>query len=126
MKERLGSAIALLCAILCIVLAVSVTWGVATRGGSLTVPLVLVVAALGLGLGLIRGSRWALRSLAALFLVAAIILPGVFSPFVVGDYLAAGRQPPTVGATLIWFVPVELLLLTMAFFVDPSSEQRAS
>jgi len=87
---------------------------------------VTVAAVLGLAIGLVRRSRWALRALACLFLFAAIILPGVFSPFAASDYLAAGREPPAVSAILAWFVPVELLLLTMAFVVDPPNKRRRS
>ncbi len=127
MRKRVGSAIALCCAAVCILLAARVIWMAATGGESLTIAVVSAGLALGLALGLIRHSRWALRTLAAMFLLAAIILPaGIFSPFTAGDYLAARREPPTVSTTLEWLVPVEVVLLLIAFVVDPSNEKHVS
>lgn len=61
------------------------------------------------------------RQLVALvILLMAIVLPvGVFAPFTAGDYLAMGESPPTVGETLMWFLPVEMALLFAVYLIDP-------
>src|SRR5437870_13286095 len=50
----------------------------------------------------------------------------IWNPFTAGDYMAGGREPPTVSRTLVWLVPLEVGLLAMAFVVDPSNEKRPS
>ncbi|MBI3756109.1 MAG: hypothetical protein HY265_08125 [Deltaproteobacteria bacterium] len=73
-----------------------------------------------LAYGLLNNYRWALRSSAFIFLMAAIILPvGIFNPFTAGDYMAAGKQPPDVKHTLLWLIPVEIILLSLVFIIDP-------
>ena len=69
--------------------------------------------------GLWRQHRFALRGTAALSLLVAILLPlGTFSIFSAGDYWAAGKEPPTILASLIWLVPTEILLLLGAYILD--------
>ena len=60
------------------------------------------------------------RLIAACLLLVAIILPaGLFSPFTAGDYLAAGETPPTIAETLMWLLPLEIVLLALVFVIDP-------
>ncbi|MCB2184514.1 MAG: hypothetical protein KQH63_21025 [Desulfobulbaceae bacterium] len=63
---------------------------------------------------------------AAAVLFTAIILPvGIFSPFTVSDYMAAGAQPPSIGKTLLWLIPLEVLLLGLVFLLDPKKRNRS-
>ena len=127
LRKRVGSGIALCCAGLSVLVAGRVVWMGAGGSESLPKALVFGFVALGFAVALIRHSRWALRTLAALFVLTAIVLPaGIWSPFTAGDYMGAGREPPTVSKTLVWLVPLEVGLLTMAFVVDPSNEKRPS
>jgi len=99
----------------------------AAGGESLPKALIFGLVALGFAVALIRRSRWALRALAAVFVLTAIILPvGIWNPFTAGDYMAGRREPPTVSRTLVWLVPLEVGLLAVAFVVDPSNEKRPS
>jgi len=69
-------------------------WTAAGGGESLPKALVFGLVALGFTVALIRRSRWALRALAAVFVLTAIILPvGIWNPFTAGDYMAGGREP---------------------------------
>ncbi len=127
LRKRVGSGIALCCAALFVLVAGRLVWTAAGGGESLPKALVFGLVALGFAVALIRRSRWALRALAAVFVLTAIILPvGIWNPFTAGDYMAGGREPPTVSRTLVWLVPLEVGLLAMAFVVDPSNEKRPS
>lgn len=93
------------------------------KAGSLA-SLVLATLALGLAYAIIKQYRWALRLTTAILLVAAVVLPvGVLNPFSAGDYLVAGMEAPSVTQTLLWLVPVEILLLLIAFLIDPESKK---
>jgi hypothetical protein len=75
--------------------------------------------------GLFRKHRWALRGVAFIFLMIAIILPaGLFNPFTAGDYFAAGMEPPAISQTLIWLIPVEIFLLTVIYVIDPKNSKN--
>jgi hypothetical protein len=77
----------------------------------------LVIA--GLIFGLLKSSIVAYRAVAVICLLVAIITPiGIFNPFTAGDYFSEGIDPPSVGSTAIWLVPMEIGLLFTAFFLD--------
>ena len=64
--------------------------------------------------------RFVRRLVAAFILFGAIMVPiGVFSPFTAGDYLAMGVSPPTISETLIWLLPLEIVLLLLVYLIDP-------
>ena len=64
--------------------------------------------------------RFVRRLVAAFILFAAIMVPiGVLSPFTAGDYLARGDTPPTISETLMWLLPLELVLLLLVYLIDP-------
>lgn len=69
-------------------------------------------------------ARWqiALRVSAAILVLAALFLPiGVFNPFAAAD----GIELPSLAATLVWFIPVELCLLLAAWVLDLDLRKRA-
>jgi hypothetical protein len=79
---------------------------------------------LGLAFAIYRQYRWALRLAAGISLLAAVLLPiGLFNPFTAGDYMAAGKAPPSVVQTLLWLIPLEALLLVIVFIIDPRKER---
>jgi hypothetical protein len=117
---------AIICALLLLGAAGDLMYVYCTRHTSVVSP-VLAVLLLGLAFGVFKDRPLALRTLAFLCVLTALILPfGVINPLAVGDYLAQGRQPPTVEATLLWAVPVDLLLLFVAFLIDPRTLRRNS
>ena len=73
-----------------------------------------------LSVGIYVNNRWALRLASATFLLVAIVLPiGAFSPFTAGDFLASGKETPSITKTLLWLVPSEALLLFIVAVIDP-------
>jgi hypothetical protein len=79
---------------------------------------------LGLAFAIFQRYSWALRLAAAICLLVAIFLPaGLFNPFTAGDYMAAGKEPPSVVQTLLWLIPLEALLLAVVFIVDPRKKR---
>ena len=67
--------------------------------------------------------RWALNLLVFTLFLFAILLIGVFSPFAASDYMFLKMEPPSITDILSWFIPVELLLLTMIYFINPSKKK---
>ncbi len=68
--------------------------------------------------------RFVRRLVAAFLLFGAIMVPlGVFSPFTAGDYLAMGESPPTVSETLVWLLPLEIVLLLLVYLIDPKKPE---
>ncbi len=116
-------------ALLCAGAATRLVWVAAVYGRNIFTTGILVSLVLGLAYGIIRQHRWALRTAAGVAVLTAMILPvGLFNPFTAGDYIAAGLEPPSVGQTLLWFIPLEVLLLGIAYMLDPKKstiDQRA-
>lgn len=78
---------------------------------------------IGFAVAIFRQYRWALRLAAAICLLVAVLLPvGLFNPFTAGDYMAAGREPPSVVQTLLWLIPLEALLLALVCIIDPGKK----
>jgi len=121
---RLRRPVAILCAILMLVAAAQMLWVYFAVHKSIAGP-VAAVLAVGLAVGVLMDRPFALRCTAAICVLAAFILPvGILNIFAVGDYLAAGRQPPMVAASLLWVVPIVLLLLFVALLIDPPNKKR--
>ena len=86
--------------------------------------LIVGVLLLGFAFAIFQRYRWALRLAAAICLLVAIFLPaGLFNPFTAGDYMAAGKEPPSVVQTLLWLIPLEALLLAVVFLIDPRKKR---
>jgi hypothetical protein len=80
----------------------------------------MLIISLGLSDGLFKQHHWAFWTTIIVFLLYALILPvGLFNPFAAGDYLLAGQEPPTIGETLLWLIPLEALLLLEICILDP-------
>ena len=78
----------------------------------------------GLAYAIYRQYRWALRLIAAILLFVAVLMPvGIFNPFRVGDYMIAGKQTPSEVQTLLWLLPLEILLLAIVFIIDPRKKR---
>lgn len=90
---------------------------------------VLIVALLGVSLGLYRRQRIVLRLASAVFLLVALVLPvGMFNPFTAGDKLTNGMVVAAVAVTprtLAWIVLLEGVLLALAWCVNPVGSGRA-
>lgn len=86
--------------------------------------LVFGVLLLVLAFFIFKEYRGALRLMAGIFILIAVVLPiGILNPFTAGDYMAAGREPPSVLSTLLWLIPIEVLLLVIVFIIDPVKKQ---
>jgi len=82
-------------------------------------------AVMALAVFLVKQKRQALRTTACILIVTACLLPvAVFNPFTAGDYLAAGKEPQPVSVSLTWMIPVELLLLFLAYILDPRKSEE--
>jgi uncharacterized membrane protein len=109
------------CSILCVLPAAYNFFFAATHAQSLLFRnLISGVLLLGFAFAIFRQYRWALRLAAAICLFVAFILPiSLFNPFIAGDYMAAGKEVPSVMGTLLWLIPLEALLLIIVFIIDP-------
>lgn len=123
-RERLVRPVACLVALVMLVAAARMLWVFLTSyrsSGGLIAVLVLIAVAIGV----LRDRRLALRCAAASGVLMAFILPiGIFNPFAAGDYLAQGLEPPSVSMTLIWLLPIELVLVLVAWIIDPPRKAR--
>ena len=116
--------IQLCCGTIFLLLGVRFALSALDSNGSMIITLAIAVFFFILSYGLFKAHRWVLRSSAFMFLMSALVLPiGIFNPFTAGDYLAAGKQPPDVKYTLLWLIPVEILLLAVAYMLDPKRGQ---
>jgi hypothetical protein len=80
-----------------------------------------------LGAGLLVGNVFARRAAALLLVLAAIGLPiGYINPFNAGDMMAEGGTAPSIPSILLWMMPLELLLLFLAWAVDPMARERVA
>jgi hypothetical protein len=125
-KNRLNGLrrpVALGCAVIFMLMASRLIWVAVTQGGDRVLTFVFVLVLLVLAFGLMRRFRWAMRLTALVLLLSALVLPiGVFNPFTAGDYLTAGKAPPSIAITLMWLFPVEVILLITAFVLDQKAE----
>ena len=120
LRQQLRQVTVVLCFLLCVAIAVRSFYEASLQKAGFLASLVFGTLALGLAYAIIKQYRWALRLISAILLVAAVILPvGVLNPYVAGDYLAAGKEAPLVTETLLWLVPLEILLLVIVFLIDP-------
>jgi hypothetical protein len=116
----LNNFVSKICAVLLAVVATKILWSAVSNDRSLLISAIPTISILLLAAGVFIRSRLAQRALVVFLLIAAVVLPiGVFNPFTAGDYLVAGKQPPTINETLIWLVPVEALLIAIIYFLDP-------
>jgi len=75
---------------------------------------------LGMAFAILKQYRWALYLTSAIVLLCAIVLPvGVLGPFTAGDYILAGKTPPSMMQTLGWLIPIEVLLLAVSHIITP-------
>jgi hypothetical protein len=120
MKNRLRRITELICSALFLIAAGRCVWvGIVNNRGVLGGAIVLIIT-LMISYGLFKQYIWALWFTVVLFLLLAVILPvGIFNPFTAGDYFAAGKEPPTIGRTLLWLIPMEALLLSAIYLLDP-------
>src|SRR5579885_2590164 len=74
----------------------------------------LIVAALGVGL--LLGNTFSRRATALLLVLLAIGLPlGYLNPFNASDMMAGQGEAPSVASVMLWMVPLEVVLLFMAW-----------
>ncbi len=120
MKKKLRRITTIVCSLLLFFLACRIIWtGFATDRG-LLFPMIVALCIIWLSFGLFRQHRWALWVTMAFLLFLALLLPiGIFNPFTAGDYLAAGKEPPAIGETLLWLIPLEILFLATVYILDP-------
>jgi hypothetical protein len=118
--------VAIICALVLLRAAGDLTYNYFACHASVAA-LVLAVPLVGLVLGILKDRPFALRTVSFLCVLTAFILPfGINYPLAVGSHLAQGRQSPTVMTTLLWLVPIEFVLLFVAFLVDPRTLKRNS
>jgi hypothetical protein len=118
--KTIKKAISLITAGLFILFSLRIIWVAIKLERNITTVLIFSVLLIGLAYGLFKQFRWALRSTAFVYLMVAIGLPfAILNPFAVGDYLAAGQEPPNVKESLLWIIPVEILLLAIVYILDP-------
>ena len=94
-------------------LAAWVVWvAAATSVGWSATSVVMAIFLTGIGVGLWHDRYWARRIGGIVLIGAAFLLPLLpFVPYV-------DRDPPSIGVTLIWLIPVEIALLTSAYLLD--------
>jgi hypothetical protein len=120
LRDKLRKATVIACSFLCVLASVRSFFFAATRDQGIVINLVFGALLLGLAFLIFRQYRWALRFAAAICLLVAIFLPiGLFNPFIAGDYMVSGKEPPSVVQTLLWLIPLETLLLSIVFIIDP-------
>ena len=117
---KLSRTVQWCCGAFFMVLGLRVLWSAIDSHGNITAAAAVVVLLSLLAYGLVKQYRWALRSSAFLFLLSAIVIPvGLFNPFTAGDLLLAGRYHLHRGLTLLWLIPLEIVLLALIFLLDP-------
>lgn len=115
------------CSLLCLLISARSLFLAATQPQGIIKNLIIAALILVLSFAIFRQYRWALLLTAAIFLLVAILLPIVlFSPFIAGDYITSGREPPTVAENLLTLIPIEVLLLLIIFFIDPRKKKQTS
>ncbi len=121
---QLRQATIIACSILCVLISAHSFFFAATHAQGILGNLIFGALLLGLAFAIFRQYRWALRLAAAICLLVVVVLPiGLFNPFTAGDYMAAGKEPPSVVQTLLWLIPLEALLLAVVFIVDPRKKR---
>jgi hypothetical protein len=124
LQAKIRQATIITCSFLCILTSARIFFVAATRDHGIVINLVLGALLLGLAFAIFRQYRWALRFAAAIGLLVAIFLPiGLFNPFTAGDYMAAGKEPHSLVQTLLWLIPLEVLLLSIVFIIDPRKKK---
>lgn len=123
-RERFARPVACLAALAMLVAAANMLWvfltGYRSIGG-----LIAALVLIAIAIGVLLDRQLALRCTATICMLMAFILPiGIFNPFAVGDYLAQGHEPPGVSMTLIWLLPIELVLLLATWIIDPPRKAR--
>lgn len=114
------------CSILCALISARSFVFAATHAQGILRNLMFGALLLGLAFAIFRQYRWALRLAAVICLLVVVLLPiGLFNPFTAGDYMAAGKEPPSVVQTLLWLIPLEVFLLAIVFIIDPRKKKPA-
>lgn len=112
------------CSFLCVLISARSFFLAAAHAQDILRNLIFGTLLLGLAFAIFRQYRWALRLAAVICLLVVIFLPiGLFNPFTAGDYMAAGKEPPSVVQTLFWLIPLEALLLAIVFIIDPRKKR---
>jgi uncharacterized membrane protein len=125
LRAKLRQATIIVFSILCVLTSARIFFVAASREDGSVINLVFGAVLLALAFAIFRQYRWALRLAAAICLLVAVILPlGLFNPFTAGDYMAAGKEPHSVMMILLWLIPLEVLLLSIAFLIDPRRKDR--
>jgi len=124
LRQQLRRVTVISCSLICVALAARSFYEASLQKAGSLGSLMLGTLVLGFAYAIIKQYRWALRLTAAMLLVAAVILPvGVLNPFAAGDYLVAGKEAPLVTETLLWLIPLEILLLVIVFLIDPGRKK---
>ena len=92
--------------------------------GMASLAIYIGLAFLVLAFGIYKQFVWAKQIAAAIALLIALILPLVFnSPMI--TYVLIGSKNPniTISQTVLWFVPLEVFLLAIVFFIDPKKKK---
>jgi len=127
LRSQLRKVTIILCSLLCLAVSVRGFYEASLQKPDSLGSLVLAALATGLAYAIIKQYHWALRLMTAILLVTAVFLPvGVLNPFAAGDYLAVGREAAPVAETLLWLVPLEILILVIAFLIDPGRTNSGS
>jgi hypothetical protein len=124
-RKTLQKPVSLFVSIILGAIALRLFWLAAVVHNTKIARSLLGTAFIALALFLVKQKRWALRTAAGLLVLTACLLPvAVFDPFAAGDHLAAGEEPPTISGSLVWIIPVELLLLFSVYILDPPKDPR--
>ena len=123
-RKRLRRATIFGCSALCAIASANNFFVAATGSRDTLFNIIVGVLLLGFAFAIFRQNRWALGLVAAVCLLAAVFIPiGVLNPFTAGDYFATGTEPPPVKQTLLWLIPIEVLLLAIVYIIDPRRKQ---
>ena len=119
LAARAKRCIAIFYAVCASLLFLQVTW-VALSVGINIWHVVMGLLLVALTIGLVMNKSFALKTTGVLCLLFAIIIPVlVFDLTAIGDYMVAGKEPPSFPGSLIWLIPLDIFLLFSAHVLDP-------
>jgi hypothetical protein len=82
-------------------------------------PMLFSLVLIAWSCALLKVAPMAMRFTGAICLLAALFLPlGIFNPFAAMDSAVSGSNPSSIMQSLIWFVPIEVILLASAYILD--------
>ena len=118
--ELMRKAISLITAGLFVLFTLRIIWLTIEQKELILVVIIISILLSSLAYGLCTQARWALQGTAFIYLLIALSLPLIIlNPFAAGDYLATGKEPPTVQGALFRLAPVMAILLAIVYVLHP-------